>query len=51
MGLFQWTERYAVQVTEFDRQHQSLFRMVNELHELWVRPREGRCGQDFAAAD
>jgi hemerythrin HHE cation binding domain-containing protein len=33
MGLFQWTERYAAQVTDFDRQHQSLFRMVNELHE------------------
>jgi hemerythrin len=33
MGIFQWTERYAVQVTDFDRQHQSLFRTVNELHE------------------
>jgi hemerythrin len=33
MGIFQRTERYAVQVTDFDRQHQSLFRIMNELHE------------------
>jgi hemerythrin len=39
MGIFQWTERYAVQVTDFDRQHKSLFRMVNELHEALGRGR------------
>ena len=33
MAVFRWTERYAVQVTDFDRQHRNLFRMVNELHQ------------------
>jgi hemerythrin len=33
MGLFQWTEKYAVQVADLDRQHQTLFGTVNELHE------------------
>ncbi len=33
MGAFEWTETYAVQVANFDRQHRTLFRTVNELHE------------------
>ena len=33
MGAFEWTEIYAVKVAGFDRQHRTLFRTVNELHE------------------
>lgn len=33
MGVFQWTETYAVHIASFDREHQTLFRTVNELHE------------------
>jgi len=33
MGAFEWTEAYAVQVANFDRQHRTLFRTVNELHD------------------
>ena len=33
MAAFEWTEAYAVQVENFDRQHRTLFRTVNELHE------------------
>jgi hemerythrin len=51
-GIFQWTERYAIQVTDFDRQHQSLFCMMNELHEALGTGRgKDVVGKDFAAAD
>jgi len=33
MAAFEWTEAYGVQVANFDRQHRTLFRTVNELHE------------------
>ena len=33
MGAFERTETYAVKVAGFDRQHRTLFRTVNELHE------------------
>ena len=33
MSLLQWNESYSVQVAHIDRQHQTLFNMINELHE------------------
>ena len=33
MSTFHWSDKYAVQVSTFDRQHQMLFQTVNELHE------------------
>jgi hemerythrin len=33
MGMFRWTEAYAVHVASFDRQHQTLFRTVDDLYE------------------
>jgi hemerythrin len=33
MGMFRWTEAYGVHVGRFDRQHQTLFRTVDDLYE------------------
>jgi len=33
MGVFRWTEMYAVHIDLFDRQHRILFRISEELHE------------------
>jgi len=30
--MFAWTEKYSVQVAALDRQHQNLFKTINELH-------------------
>jgi hemerythrin-like metal-binding protein len=46
MGTFQWKEIYSVRIETFDRQHQGLFRTMNELNEAL---RAG-CGRDVAAS-
>ena len=33
MSLIAWSNEFSVQVPTFDRQHQELFRLVNELHD------------------
>lgn len=33
MGMFRWTEAYAVHVANFDRHHQTLFRAIDDLYE------------------
>ncbi len=33
MGLFNWTSQMSVGIVEFDRQHQGLFDVMNQLHE------------------
>ena len=33
MPLYEWTPFYSVHVNDFDRQHQRLFVMINDLHE------------------
>jgi hemerythrin len=33
MALFNWSDKYSVEVQSIDKQHQKLFAMMNELHE------------------
>jgi len=39
MSLIAWSNEYSVQVPMFDRQHQELFRLVNELHDAMSQGR------------
>lgn len=39
MSLIAWSNDYSVQVAMFDRQHQELFRLVNELHDAMSQGR------------
>jgi hemerythrin len=36
MALFQWNQSYSVRVAELDRQHQSLFALLNQLHDAML---------------
>ena len=36
MPLMQWNTDFAVKVTQFDHDHQLLFKMVNELHDAML---------------
>jgi hemerythrin len=33
MSLIEWDQSYSVSIAQFDRQHQKLFSLLNELHE------------------
>ena len=32
MSMFEWDQRYSVEIAEIDRQHQRLFELLNELY-------------------
>jgi hemerythrin-like metal-binding protein len=36
MPLLRWSDKYSVNVPEMDKQHQTLFNMLNELHDAML---------------